>query len=106
VGLVLQRSDIRNVAIIAHVDHGKTTLVDAMLRQSGVFAAHEAEEQRVAGGTERVAEQLPVGRRDVRIRVGVAQEARAHRQHQPQAHRGTRGEQRHEHADGDTPIVA
>src|SRR3954465_8688520 len=36
------RSDLRNVAIIAHVDHGKTTLVDAMLRQSGVFAAHEA----------------------------------------------------------------
>src|SRR5215208_4198274 len=40
---VQERSDIRNVAIIAHVDHGKTTLVDAMLRQSGVFAAHEAE---------------------------------------------------------------
>src|SRR3954452_7033832 len=36
-----QRSDIRNVAIIAHVDHGKTTLVDAMLRQSGVFTEHE-----------------------------------------------------------------
>ena len=41
------RSDIRNVAIIAHVDHGKTTLVDAMLRQSGVFAAHEAVADRV-----------------------------------------------------------
>ncbi|MBJ7347821.1 MAG: translational GTPase TypA [Thermoleophilaceae bacterium] len=42
-----QRIDIRNVAIIAHVDHGKTTLVDAMLRQSGVFAAHEALKDRV-----------------------------------------------------------
>src|SRR3954454_18794619 len=38
-----RRTDIRNVAIIAHVDHGTTTLVDAMLRQSGVFSAHEAE---------------------------------------------------------------
>ena len=34
------RDDIRNVAIIAHVDHGKTTLVDAMLRQAGAFSAH------------------------------------------------------------------
>src|SRR5213080_2873908 len=42
-----ERSDIRNVAIIAHVDHGKTTLVDAMLRQSGTFAAHEHLEDRV-----------------------------------------------------------
>jgi GTP-binding protein len=42
-----RRTDIRNVAIIAHVDHGKTTLVDAMLRQSGVFAAHEALTDRI-----------------------------------------------------------
>jgi GTP-binding protein len=38
------RDDLRNVAIIAHVDHGKTTLVDAMLWQSGVFTEHQAEE--------------------------------------------------------------
>src|SRR5688500_16531420 len=37
------RSDLRNVAIVAHVDHGKTTLVDAMLRQAGAFTEHEAE---------------------------------------------------------------
>jgi GTP-binding protein len=39
--------DIRNIAIIAHVDHGKTTLVDAMLRQSGTFRANEAVVERV-----------------------------------------------------------
>ncbi|HWR16034.1 MAG TPA: translational GTPase TypA [Terriglobales bacterium] len=38
---------IRNIAIIAHVDHGKTTLVDAMLRQSGIFRANEAVVERV-----------------------------------------------------------
>ena len=36
-----QQENIRNIAIIAHVDHGKTTLVDQMLRQSGVFRANE-----------------------------------------------------------------
>ena len=38
-----QRADLRNVAIVAHVDHGKTTLVDAMLWQSGAFTAHQAD---------------------------------------------------------------
>src|SRR2546422_5072846 len=42
-----ERKDIRNIAIIAHVDHGKTTLVDAMLRQSGTFRANEHTEDRV-----------------------------------------------------------
>jgi GTP-binding protein len=41
------RDDIRNLAIVAHVDHGKTTLVDAMLRQSGAFRSNEAVTERV-----------------------------------------------------------
>jgi GTP-binding protein len=42
-----ERTDIRNIAIIAHVDHGKTTLVDAMLRQSGTFRENEQVRDRV-----------------------------------------------------------
>ena len=42
-GELKKREDLRNVAIIAHVDHGKTTLVDAMLTQSGAFAEHQRE---------------------------------------------------------------
>ena len=41
------REDLRNIAIIAHVDHGKTTLVDQLLRQSGIFRANEAVAERV-----------------------------------------------------------
>jgi GTP-binding protein len=43
----MKREDIRNIAIIAHVDHGKTTLVDAMLRQSGTFRENERLTERV-----------------------------------------------------------
>ena len=47
VRIVKKREDIRNIAIIAHVDHGKTTLVDQMLRQSGTFRENEQVQERV-----------------------------------------------------------
>src|SRR5881397_1185523 len=72
-----QRSDIRNVAIIAHVDHGKTTLVDAMLRQSGVFTEHETAPDRAMDSMDQerergitiLAKNAAVHYRDVKVNI-------------------------------------
>jgi GTP-binding protein len=72
-----QRKDIRNIAIIAHVDHGKTTLVDAMLRQSGTFRENEQVRDRVMDsmdlererGITIMAKNTSVHYRDVKINI-------------------------------------
>src|SRR4030081_2446233 len=72
-----QRNNIRNIAIIAHVDHGKTTLVDAMLRQSGTFRENEQVRERVMGsmdlererGITIMAKNSSVHYRDVKINI-------------------------------------
>src|SRR5512138_3385856 len=50
--MLVERTDLRNIAIIAHVDHGKTTLVDAMLRQSGTFRENQQVAERVMDSNE------------------------------------------------------
>ena len=50
--MIKKREDIRNIAIIAHVDHGKTTLVDGMLKQSGIFRENQKVEDRVLDSNE------------------------------------------------------
>ncbi len=67
-----QREDIRNIAIIAHVDHGKTSLVDAMLRQSGVFAAHEQLVERVMDSMDQERERgITILAKNASIRYGA-----------------------------------
>ena len=48
----MKREDLRNIAIIAHVDHGKTTLVDGMLKQSGLFRSNEKVQERMMDNTD------------------------------------------------------
>ena len=71
------RNDLRNIAIIAHVDHGKTTLVDEMLKQGGVYRDNQATTERVmdSGDLERergitiLAKNTAVHYKDVKINV-------------------------------------
>ena len=49
---LMKREDLRNIAIIAHVDHGKTTLVDEMLKQGGIYRENQVVEDRVMDNTD------------------------------------------------------
>jgi GTP-binding protein len=74
---LIARSDLRNLAIVAHVDHGKTTLVDAMLRQTGSFRANQIVAERVMDsmdlerekGITILAKQMSVQYGDVRLNI-------------------------------------
>ncbi len=48
----MRRDDLRNIAIIAHVDHGKTTLIDGMMKQSGIFRSNEQVQERIMDNTD------------------------------------------------------
>ena len=73
----MRRDDLRNIAIIAHVDHGKTTLVDQMLKQGGTFRANQVVEERVmdSGALERergitiLAKNTSMHYKDVKINI-------------------------------------
>ncbi|MGW3274768.1 GTP-binding protein, partial [Streptomyces kronopolitis] len=73
------RHDIRNVAIVAHVDHGKTTLVDGMLKQAGSFAEHAAEKL-----DDRMMDSNDLEREKGTVRMRPTR--RAHRLQQPPQH--------------------
>ena len=69
--MVATRDDIRNVAIIAHVDHGKTTLIDALLQQSGQLGAHADPPERVMDSNELEREKgITILAKNTAVRVG------------------------------------
>ena len=86
------RGDIRNVAIVAHVDHGKTTLVDAMLWQSGAFGDHQHVDERAmdSGDLEREKGITILAKNTAVHYRGPAAAARPARRHHHQHHRHPR----------------
>ena len=84
----MKRTDIRNVAIIAHVDHGKTTLVDQMMRQSGLFRAEELDSSQ--GGQHGLILDSNDLERERGITILAKNIALTRRRHQDQHHRHAR----------------